>query len=81
MHPKTENELIREAWLVQDACNLSGVVHSFSRSISRLWQIADEENRDTFWVNQHIISKLYADKIKQLAGELPLELPAGCFND
>lgn len=69
---RTEAELIKEAIEVQDACNLSGVVHSFSRSISRLWQLANEKGEGTTWVNRHRISRLYADKILSLAGEIQL---------
>jgi len=60
---------------VQDACNLSGVVNSFNEVLARIW----EEARSRIWeearsvgkgttdVNQHPISKLYADKIADLA--------------
>lgn len=78
---RTENELIREAWLVQDACNLSGVVFSFAKSMQRLCTIGREQNQGTDWKNKHIVSKLWASKIISLTGELPLELPAACFDD
>ena len=67
----SENELIAEALLVQDACNLSGVVHSFSAALTRLWQLRDADNRID--VNTHRVSKLFADKIKSLAGETTLQ--------
>lgn len=67
---RTEAELIKEAVLVQDACNLSGVVHSFSRSISRLWKLANETNQGTDWVNTHRVSRLYASKIESLSGNV-----------
>jgi len=62
---KTEQELLNEAYAVQDACNLSGVVHSFSRAISSLREIS--ECTDTDYINQHLICVLYADKIVDLA--------------
>jgi hypothetical protein len=75
---RTEQELIQEAILVQNACNLSGVVHSFSRAISRLWVIANETGgRGTDWINRHRVSRLYADKIQSLAGQVHL----GDFNE
>lgn len=77
---KTELELIQEAWEVQDACNLSGVVHSFSRAMTRLWEIYQDRAKTTDFrfsstdINQHIISKLYASKIMSLSGDLPIDL-------
>lgn len=70
---RTEKELILEALAAQNACNLSGVVHSFSRAMSRLWRIADESGgKGTDWINTHRVAKLYADKILSLAGEATL---------
>jgi PII-like signaling protein len=73
---KTESELIQEAWEVQNACNLSGVVHSFSAAISRLWTIYQTENKkfSTTDIAEHIVSKLYASKIMSLSGDLPIDL-------
>jgi hypothetical protein len=57
---------------------LSGVVHSFSRSMARLWAIAHEETgnkisgRGTNWVNTHRVSRLYASKIQSLSGDVKL---------
>jgi hypothetical protein len=73
---KTEQELIIEAWQVQNACNLSGVVFSFAHAMERLCEIAREENHGTDWKNNHLVCKLYASKIQSLTGDLPLELPA-----
>lgn len=75
---RTEAELIREAWLVQDACNLSGVVFSFARAMERLCTLVP---RSTGERNQHIVSKLFASKIMSLTGDLPIQLPAECFQD
>ena len=78
---KTENQLIREAWQVQNACNLSGVIYSFARAMERLCEISHELKQGTEWRNSHIVSKLYASKIQSLTGDLPLDLPNACFND
>ena len=51
----------QDALLVQDACNLSGVVHSFADVITRIDYQNTEER------NTHPICKLYADKIADLA--------------
>ena len=68
---RTEKELIKEAIDVQNACNLSGVVNSFSKAIADLWVIAREEGgKGTAWINQHRVSRLYADKIKSLSGDI-----------
>ena len=55
-----------DAIAVQDACNLSGVVHSFSNIVSRLWDEARVTGEGTDWVNQHPICVLFADKIASL---------------
>lgn len=57
-------QLAEEALFVQSAVNLSGVVHGFSRAISRLRQLFPSEGTDFF--NTHPISVLWADKIKDL---------------
>jgi len=63
--PKDYMDAIR----VQDACNLSGVVHSFSRILPKIR--ATLESNGTFStaaVNGHPIAVLYASKIASLAG-------------
>lgn len=67
VHPDTRTlaDLAREALQVQDACNLSAVVHSFSRSISRL-RVLLQGGTDA--LNEHPICQLWADKIASLAG-------------
>jgi hypothetical protein len=66
---RTMADLAREALAVQDACNLSGVVHGFSRSISRLRALLEAEGKGgTDAVNGHPICQLWADKIASLAG-------------
>ena len=72
---RTEIDLIREALAVQDACNLSGVVHSFARSISRLWQLERAKQAidptyqySTETINKHVVALLFADKIVSLTG-------------
>ena len=63
---RTECDLLKEAWLVQDACNLSGVVHSFGQVVSELWEHAREKGMGTEWVNQHPVCVLFADKMASL---------------
>lgn len=74
---RTELELIKEAWLIQDACNLSGVIHAWSRAITELRLIAAQksETNNTTWINRHLVNVLYADKCRSLAGELELTDP------
>lgn len=69
---RTEQELIKEALEVQNACNLSGVVHSFSKAMSDLWELANKEGKGTTWVNTHRVSRLFADKILSLSGAVKL---------
>jgi len=61
---RTLRDLAIEALLVQDACNLSGVVHGFSRAIQRLRELLPDAG--TTEINQHPISQIWADKIASL---------------
>lgn len=63
---KTIQEVAKEAIQVQDACNLSGVVHSFSRAMETIWSEARLQNHGTEWVNTHPIVTLYIDKLASL---------------
>lgn len=72
MRTKTEQELIKEAIDVQMACNLSGIVHSFSRAMADLWEIAREKGKGTDFVNTHRVARLYASKIQSLSGDVKL---------
>lgn len=66
---RTMQELCQEAIAVQDACNLSGVVHTFSRAITDLRAILSASNDfSTSKLNQHPISILYSSKIASLTG-------------
>jgi hypothetical protein len=66
---KTWKEMAEEAYQVQDACNLSGVVHSFSRIISDVRARLELEGRcGTEEVNKHPVCILFADKIAHLTG-------------
>ncbi len=74
--PKTFEELHEEARgdFVQSACNLSGLVHSFSRVMTRLWEIQREDNppeerQGTAWVNSNAVTRLWIDKMRSLTGE------------
>lgn len=53
---------------VQDACNLSGVARDFSIILSEvLWPEATSLGLGTEWVNTHPISRLFTDKMQDLA--------------
>jgi len=57
----------RDAILVQDACNLSGVVRIWDRAMGVLWEVARRDGKGTDWVNQHPISKVFAYKCALLS--------------
>ena len=60
-------DLANIALEVQDACNLSGVVLSFSRDISRLRTLlSDLPNFSTEMLNKHPVCVLYSSKIASL---------------
>ena len=58
----------RDAIQVQDACNLSALVHSMDETMSDLWAMARALGKGTDWVNNHPICRLYASKIAHLTG-------------
>ena len=57
-----------QALAVQDACNLSGVVKSFSRLLDEIWEEVRLTNGGTNEVNEHPVCILFCDKMAQLAG-------------
>lgn len=63
---KTIKDLANEALLVQDACNLSGIVHSFSRAITRLRELYPDKGTEFY--NTHPVCVLFSDKIASLTG-------------
>lgn len=67
--PRTWRAMAREATDVQNACNLSGVVHSYSRIITEVRaRLELEGNLSTEVVNHHPVCILFADKIADLTG-------------
>ena len=75
---KTIKQLAQEALDVQDACNLSGVVHSFARSLGALRDAlaANGDRVSTSAINAHPIAKVWADKIAHLT-----QTQSGAFGD
>lgn len=62
-------KLAKEALAVQNACNLSGVVHSFSRAMTELREVLSKEpDFSTEKLNQHPIAILFSSKIASLTG-------------
>lgn len=64
---QTLRKMYKDAILVQDACNLSGIVISFARVMSDLRALFPSKGTEFF--NTHPIAVLYADKIKSLTGD------------
>jgi len=64
---RTIQQLAQLAIDVQNACNLSGVAHSFSKVVSELWEHAHEQKKGTDWVNKHPIVQAFADKLASLS--------------
>jgi hypothetical protein len=62
----TYKAIAQQALDVQDACNLSGVVHAFSRAMTELWDEAHRTGQGTEWVNTHPIVTLFIDKLASL---------------
>jgi hypothetical protein len=62
-----EKKDYQDALHAQSACNLSGIVHSFSETLTRIWEEANENGKGTDWVNKHPICILFAEQISHLA--------------
>ena len=66
---RTMKDLCQEALDVQDACNLSGVVHSFSRTITELRTLVEQEpGFSTDKLNRHPVCVMFSSKIASLTG-------------
>lgn len=66
---KTMKEMAQEALDIQDACNLSGVVHAFARLLPDLRARLEEMGEGgTDKVNQHPVSVMFSSKIASLTG-------------
>lgn len=66
---RTMQQLAQEAYDVQDASNMSGVVHSFSRAITELRQLLEEQpgGFSNTTLHTHPIVRLWIDKLASLA--------------
>lgn len=56
----------KDALLIQHACNLSGVLHTWHKHMDALWAEARENGHGTDWVNTHPINQLFSDKVAQM---------------
>lgn len=57
----------QNALLSQGACNLSGIVNSFTEILNRIREEAQSVGQGTDFVNQHPICVLFAEQIKHLS--------------
>jgi hypothetical protein len=61
--------LAQDAMTVQDASNLSGVLHSFADGVVKVLRPEMElRHQDGYWINHHPISQLFTDKLASLSG-------------
>jgi hypothetical protein len=66
---RTMVDLAREAIQIQDACNLSGLVIGFARTIRRLRVLLEAEGQGgTTQINRHPVCVLWIDKFASLSG-------------
>ena len=78
----TIREAAELALVVQDACNLSGVAHGFSRVLTEaLWPEANRLGLGTEYVNQHPVSQLFADKLADLARVRDMQSFSKAYDD
>jgi hypothetical protein len=78
---KTDEELFPTAddyqWALdaQSACNLSGIVHTLSRIVAKIWNEANATGKGTHYANTHPIVRLFAEQIYHLATKDGLSYP------
>jgi len=65
---KTIQQAALSALEVQNACNLTGVLHSYSNAMKIVREESHRLGKGTDWINNHPISRLYADKVASLSG-------------
>jgi hypothetical protein len=61
---KTIKDWAQDSLFAMDACNLSGIVHSFSRFMTDIRSL--EPERGTEYYNTHPIAQMFATKIIEL---------------
>jgi hypothetical protein len=64
--PNVTPQDYQDALFSQSAVNLSGIVRSLHDILGRIWQDAHNFGLGTDWVNQHPISRLFAEQIAHL---------------
>jgi hypothetical protein len=52
----------------QDACNLSGVTHSYDKAVSAVFDESQRLGKRTDWINKHPIVTLFLSKLCSLNG-------------
>ena len=62
----------KDALAVQSACNLSGVVHAFSRHMHTLFELSHVLGHGTDWINRHPVCHLFSTQIAFLSGTSPI---------
>ena len=67
----TYKEAARQALACQNACNLSGVAHTFAEAVSAIWDEARRTGQGTLWVNSHPICTLFIDKLASFNDSAP----------
>jgi len=66
MEKMTLREAAITALAVQNAVNLSGIVHSFSGIMEALWEDAREHGKGTEYVNTHPVVTVFLEKLMDL---------------
>jgi len=62
------------AIVVQDACNLSGVVHAWSEIIPRIWEDVWAAGEGTDAFNRHPINVMFSSKVESLTLSTDFEI-------
>ena len=68
LNNRTIQQEAQECLNAQEGVNVSGIVQSFNRAMSTIWNEAHEIGQGKEWVTSHPIVALYLDKLVQLSG-------------
>jgi hypothetical protein len=63
----TLQQAAKQVIMLQDACNLSGLVHDFPNMINAVWEEARRQEKGTDWVNTHPIVIMMVSKLGDLS--------------
>lgn len=63
------HNMYADALEVQNACNLSGILHSWAAIMTKIREEASALGKGSDYINTHPVNVLFADKVRSLTGD------------